>query len=89
MKIIIQPEELLPEFVDDWKAGLIWNPTIDYADNAIYAVHEKTRQQIIIFYFKQYGWMNDNRYNTYDVSVEDGNIVIDIWIPKYLYVKVR
>jgi hypothetical protein len=76
MIIQISPEELLPQFVNSWKLGHISNPTIDYADNAIYAVYEG--KQIILFRFDKYGWINDNRYNKYLVSVGAAGILIQI-----------
>jgi len=76
MIIQISPEELLPQFVNSWKLGHISNPTIDYADNAIYAVYEG--KQIILFRFDKYGWINDNRYNKYLVSAGAAGILIQI-----------
>ena len=76
MIIQISPEELLPQFVNSWKLGHISNPTIDYADNAIYAVYEG--KQIILFKFDKYGWINDNRYNKYLVSAGAAGILIQI-----------
>lgn len=80
MKITIHAEELLPEFIADWKAGLLWHPTIDYADNAIYAVSKQTNSQVIVFYFKEYGWLNENRWNSYNISATNLEITIEITI---------
>jgi hypothetical protein len=76
MTIHITPDELEPEFINSWKMGWISNPTIDYADNAIYAVFEGN--QVIIFRFKKYGWINDNRYNSYLISAGSAGIIISI-----------
>lgn len=76
MIINILPDELEPEFVNSWKMGWVTNPSIDYADNAIYAVFEG--KQVIIFRFSKYGWINDNRYNTYFVNVGPAGITIRI-----------
>ncbi len=76
MLIHITPDELVPEFRNSWKMGFISQPSIDYADNAIYAVFEG--KQVIIFYFKDYGFINDNRHNTYFVSSGLAGITINI-----------
>jgi hypothetical protein len=76
MIINILPDELEPEFVNSWKMGFISHPSIDYADNAIYANFEG--KQVTIFRFQKYGWINDNRYNTYFVSAGTAGITIRI-----------
>ena len=76
MLIFITPDELEEEFRESWKMGFIIHPSIDYADNAIYAVFEG--KQVIIFRFKDYGWINDNRFNKYYVSSGLAGITINI-----------
>jgi hypothetical protein len=76
MIINISPEELEPEFRESCKMGFITQPSIDYADNAIWAIFEG--RQIIIFRFKDYGFINDNRRNVYDVSAGKAGITIRI-----------
>jgi hypothetical protein len=76
MIINILPDELEPEFINSWKMGVITQPSIDYADNAIWAIFEG--KQVIIFRFKKYGFINDNRYNTYLVSSGLAGIMITI-----------
>ena len=76
MTIHITPEELESEFINSWKMGWISNPSIDYADNAIYAIFEG--KQVIIFRFIKYGWINDNRYNSYLISAGSAGIIITI-----------
>ncbi len=76
MIINILPDELESEFIESWKMGFITQPSIDYADNAIYAIFED--RQVIIFRFKDYGFINDNRRNTYDVSAGKAGITIRI-----------
>jgi hypothetical protein len=76
MFIHITPDELEPEFKESWKLGFISQPSIDYADNAIYANFEG--KLVIIFRFKDYGWINDNRYNTYKVTAGSAGITIQI-----------
>jgi hypothetical protein len=76
MIIYISPDELEPEYVHSWKLGFITKPSIDYADNAIYAVFEN--KQVTIFKFSKYGWINDNRFNKYIVSSGEAGITIKI-----------
>ena len=79
MFIHITPDELEEEFRESWKLGFIIHPSIDYADNAIYAVFEG--KQVIIFRFKKYGFIMDNRYNTYNISAGSAGITIKIKVP--------
>ena len=76
MIINILPDELEPEFRESWKMGFITQPSIDYADNAIWAIFEG--KDVIIFRFKDYGFINDNRRNTYDISAGKAGITIKI-----------
>jgi hypothetical protein len=76
MLIHISPDELESEFKNSWKLGFITHPSIDYADNAIYALFEG--KQVIIFRFKKYGFIMDNRYNSYDISSGKAGITIKI-----------
>ena len=61
MLIHITPDELEPEFRNNWRMGFISQPSIDYADNAVYAVFEG--KQVIIFYFKKYDINNNGLYD--------------------------
>ena len=76
MIINILPDELEPEFRESWKMGWITQPSIDYADNAIWALFEG--KNVIIFRFKDYGFINDNRYNSYSISAGSAGITIKI-----------
>jgi hypothetical protein len=76
MIINILPDELESEFIESWKMGFITQPSIDYADNAIWAIFEG--KQVIIFRFKKYGFINDNRYNKYYISAGRAGITIRI-----------
>ena len=76
MIITILPDELEPEFRESWKMGFITQPSIDYADNAIWAIFEG--KNVIIFRFKEYGFINDNRYNSYSISAGRAGITIRI-----------
>ena len=76
MIINILPDELEPEFINSWKMGMITQPSIDYADNAIWAIFEA--KQVTIFRFKEYGFIHDNRYNKYFISTGLAGITIRI-----------
>lgn len=76
MLIHIAPDELEEEFRESWKLGHITQPSIDYADNAIYAVFEN--RVVIIFRFDKFGWINDNRHNSYLISAGSAGITIFI-----------
>lgn len=76
MLIHINPDELEEEFRNSWKMGFISHLSIDYADNAIHAVFEG--KMIIIFRFKDYGFITDNRYNSYEISAGKAGITIQI-----------
>ena len=77
MTILITPDELEEEFRNSWKMGHIQHPSIDYADYAIYATFEG--KLCIIFRFKDFGWINDNRFNYYTVSSGAAGIMINIF----------
>lgn len=66
MIIHITPDEIEEEFRDSWKLGLIRHPSIDYATNAIHGWFED--KDVILFRFKGYGFINDNRTNKYHLS---------------------
>jgi len=76
MIITILPDELEPEFRESWKMGWVTQPSIDYADNAIWALFEG--KNVIIFRFKEYGWIHDNRFNSYNISAGSAGIMIKI-----------
>lgn len=66
MIIHITPDEIEEEFRDSWKLDLIKHPSIDYATNAIHGWFED--KDVILFRFKGYGFINDNRTNKYHLS---------------------
>lgn len=76
MTLFIAIEELELEFQNPLKMGYIKSPHIDYATNAIHAWYEEN--EVIIFRFKNYGWINDNRFNIYNISAGSAGIVIQI-----------
>ena len=76
MILFIAIEELESEFQNPLKMGYITSPHIDYATNAIHAWFED--KEVIIFKFKDYGWINDNRFNIYNISAGSAGIIIQI-----------
>jgi len=78
MLIHIQTRELEEEFIIPVTNGLVTHPAIDYQTNAVHAQFEG--KDVIIFNFKKYGWFNDNRFNTYNLSLGPAGITIEIII---------
>lgn len=76
MIIHITTDELEEEFRTPWRAGLIKSPSIDYATNAIHGWFED--KDCIIFRFKDYGFINDNRFCTYNLSHGSAGFTIQI-----------
>ncbi len=76
MIIHITSDELVEEYRESWKMEYIKHPSIDYATNAIHGWLND--EEVIIFYFKDYGFINDNRSNTYDLSVGKAGITVNI-----------
>lgn len=74
MLIYISIEEFEEEFRDNWKSELIKSPSIDYATNAIHGWFEGS--DVIIFRFKDYGFLNENKSNTYNLSCGGAGITI-------------
>lgn len=76
MLIHISINELEERFKKPWKLGLIKEPSIDYATNAIHGWFEDKDE--VIFKFKDYGFINDNKSNTYSISCGQTGITIII-----------
>lgn len=76
MLIYIGIEEIVEEFRIPWKLDLIRSISIDYATNSIHGWFEN--KDVIIFRFKNYGFINDNRSNTYNISSGSAGITIKI-----------
>jgi len=66
MIIHITPDEFEEEYRTPWKQSLIKNVSLDYATNAIHGWFGE--KDIILFKFKDYGFMNDNRFSTRNIS---------------------
>lgn len=76
MIIHITVNEFEPDFKKPWLGELIRNVHIDYATNAIHGWFEG--EDVIIFRFKGYGFINDNRENMYNISSGSAGITIEI-----------
>lgn len=76
MIIHITPDEFEEELKEPWKHGYIKHPHIDYATNAIHGWYGD--KDVIIFRFKDYGFIHDNRFNTYDISSGSAGVTVRI-----------
>ena len=76
MLLVISPEELVEEFRHAYKMQYVKSLSIDYATNAIHGWYEN--EDVIVFKFRDLGWINDNRYNTYEISFGPAGIIIEI-----------
>jgi hypothetical protein len=81
MIIVVTPDKFEEEFRIPWKRGVIKSPSIDYATNAIHGWFEG--RDVILFKFKNYGFIHDNRSSTYDLSVGVAGIMINITNTSY------
>ena len=54
----------------------LYNLGIDYATNTLDGIFED--KEYTVFEFKNYGFVNDNRWSTYDISKGEAGIIIDI-----------
>lgn len=76
MLIHISTQELEEEFINHVRNGFVSQASIDYQTNAVHAQYEG--KDVIIFNFKKYGWLSDNRFNTYNLSLGTTGITIEI-----------
>lgn len=76
MIIHIDVTEFEEEFRKPWMAEFIKRVHIDYATNAIHGWFED--KDVIIFRFKDFGFINDNRSNIYAISSGSAGITIRI-----------
>lgn len=77
MLIIVPLSNLEPEFRDGhWLLNRLERLHIDYAANAVLgSIDDK---EVVVFKFSNYGWINDNRKNTYTLSSGTAGIFINI-----------
>ena len=70
----------LEDLASGWKAPFIYEELsgfhLDYATNAIHCWFGE--EEVIIFKFKDYGWINDNRFNIYNISAGSAGIIVQI-----------
>lgn len=79
MFIHIRPDELVDDFKNSpWKLNHLWNVGIDYASNTIDGVYAD--KEVCLFEFKDYGVINDNRFNKYMITWSESGIFIEIKI---------
>lgn len=76
MTLLINTDDLIPEYKEKYKSGLIGNLNLDYATNALHGWLGE--EDVIIFRFKNYGWIHDNKYNTYEIYAGPKEIKIEI-----------
>jgi hypothetical protein len=76
MTIIVSTEEFEEGMKELYDNGLLRNFSIDYATNAIHGWNNN--QDCIVFKFKGYGFINDNRYNKYDLTNNEKGFILEI-----------
>jgi len=76
MTILIRPEEFEEGVLPKWGHGLLTSPSIDYATNTLNSWIGN--EEVIVFRFKNYGFINDNIANTYQISVGAAGIMLEI-----------
>lgn len=77
MYIQISYSELLGEFKNcPDKVKQLYNLGLDYATNSLEGIFNQ--KEVCIFDFKNYGFITDNRYNSYKIFLEDDGILIHI-----------
>lgn len=76
MIIHIGVEEFEEEYRKAWISEYITKPHIDYATNALHGCFEGN--EIIFFRFKNYGFINDNRFCSYKISSGSAGVTIII-----------
>ena len=79
MTLFIAVEELIPNWKAPFACGELKGFHIDYATNAIHCWFGQ--EEVIIFRFKDYGWINENIYNKYEMSVDNAGITLTIQKP--------
>ena len=76
MTIIVSTEEFEEGMKELFDNGQLKHFSIDYATNAIHGWNND--QDCIVFKFKGYGFINDNRYNTYDLTNNEKGFILEI-----------
>jgi hypothetical protein len=76
MTIIVSTEEFEEGMKELFDNGQLKHFSIDYATNAIHGWNNN--QDCIVFKFKGYGFINDNRYNKYDLTNNEKGFIFVI-----------
>jgi hypothetical protein len=76
MIIIVSTEEFEEGMKELFDNGQLKHFSIDYATNAIHGWNNN--QDCIVFKFKGYGFINDNRYNKYDLTNNEKGFILNI-----------
>jgi hypothetical protein len=76
MTIIVSTEEFEEGMKELFDNGQLKHFSIDYATNAIHGWNNN--QDCIVFKFKGYGFINDNRYNKYDLTNNEKGFILNI-----------
>jgi hypothetical protein len=80
MTIIIPIEDLDPQFFQDFKWNRVYDLHLDYATNAIHGRirNDEENRDIIFFRFKDYGFIHDNRFNSYILAGGPAGVLITL-----------
>jgi hypothetical protein len=80
MTIIIPIEEVDQKFFQDFRWNRVHDLHLDYATNAIHGriTNDPERTDLIFFRFKDYGFIHDNRKNSYVLTGGPAGILITI-----------
>jgi hypothetical protein len=76
MILYIPLEDLESEFIPYFRFRTISNLSLDYATNAIHGYLGD--KEVIVFRFKDYGFIHDNRFNTQSISYGEAGITMSI-----------
>jgi hypothetical protein len=76
MIITILKEEFEEGVLELFESEQVDHFSIDYATNAIHGWYGD--KDIIVFKFKGYGFINDNRYNKYDLIRNEKGFILKI-----------
>jgi hypothetical protein len=76
MTILIRPDEFETDLGPNWRNGMLIKPSIDYATNSLHSWIGD--EEVIVFRFKNYGFIHDNRASKYEISVGSAGIMIEI-----------